>query len=397
MKTAPIGHKNPLNEQGNITLTCPRGLAPFVAEEVRGLGLVPLDEASGSTVHVRGAMHEAMRICAWLRCAGSVLMELTSFEAANADALYRTLSDYPWESIIEPGGYITVTSTVDNPTIKDSRYASLKFKDAVVDRIKSKSGRRPDSGPERRGVVLHLRWKDNKASVFLDAAGETLSKRGYRKHPGLAPLKEGLAAAIVLASGWSGEGVLVNPMCGSGTITIEAALIALGRAPGLFSRRFGFMHARGFDPSEWQNIRGEAGKAGRKNLPGRIIATDNSAEAIENARSNARTAGVEHLIEFSVCDFADTPVPEGNGVVIMNPPYGTRIGEQQKLEPLYALMGDFMKQNCEGKNGYIFTGNPALAKKIGLRTKSRRQMYNGAIECRLLEYEMYKGTRKVKG
>ncbi|RPJ11496.1 MAG: class I SAM-dependent RNA methyltransferase, partial [Deltaproteobacteria bacterium] len=231
---------------------------------------------------------------------------------------------------------------------------------------------------------------------FLDTSGEPLSKRGYRKIPLEAPMQETLAAATLLAAGWKGDGNLVNPMCGSGTLAIEGAMIGLGRAPGLLRSNYGFMHLKGFNKPLWEKLRKEARATAKKSIQGRVVATDISREAVETARKNAMTAGVDPFIEFGLADFSETPVPEGKGVVILNPPYGERMGEIRQLEGLYSRIGDFFKKKCRGYMGYIFTGNFGLAKKVGLRTKRRIPFYNGEIECRLLEYELYEGSKRLK-
>ncbi len=209
-----------------------------------------------------------------------------------------------------------------------------------------------------------------------------------------APMQETLAAAVNLATGWTGNGNFVNPMCGSGTLAIEAALIALGRAPGLLRNNYGFMHLLGFDESLWKSLRRKIRAESRDYFNGRIIATDISQQAIEAARKNAMTAGVERFIEFGVCDFSQTPIPEGEGIVILNPEYGERMGEVDELKDIYKKIGDFFKKKCQGYKGYIFTGNLDLAKKVGLRTNRRITFFNGPLECRLLEYELYEGSRK---
>ncbi len=325
-----------------------------------------------------------------------MLFPVAEFKANNADELYRELSAVAWEEQVPEDGYLCVTSSVDNPSIRDSRFASLKCKDAIVDRIKEKRGKRPDSGPERDRSVVHLYWKDDHCVVYLDTSGETLSRRGYRKIPLTAPMQETLAAAVVLASGWNGEGNFINPMCGSGTLAIEAALIALRRPPGLLRSNFGFMHIKRFNESLWNEVREKAKKQAEKGLSGRIIATDIRPDAVEAARKNAATAGVEHLIEFGVCDYADTPLPDGGGVIVLNPAYGERMGEAATLEGTYKGIGDFFKQKCRGYTGYVFTGNPGLAKKVSLKPKQSIPFFNSGIECRLLEYELYEGTRKKK-
>jgi len=207
-------------------------------------------------------------------------------------------------------------------------------------------------------------------------------------------MQETLAAGVLLASGYTGREPLVNPMCGSGTLAIEAALIATGRAPGLIRDQYGFMHALGFDLDAWQGFRHEARKGGNKFAPAPIIATDRDARAVEAARRNAQTAGVDHLITFEVCDFLETSIPEGPGIVILNPEYGMRVGEIAALEVTYAGIGDFFKQRCAGYTGYVFTGNLDLAKKVGLRASRRMIFWNAKIECRLLKYELYVGRRE---
>jgi putative N6-adenine-specific DNA methylase len=197
-----------------------------------------------------------------------------------------------------------------------------------------------------------------------------------------------------MATVWDGNTNFINPMCGSGTLAIEAALIALNRASGILRTNFAFMHIKGFDLTKWEALRTNAKAASHKTLNAKILATDNNPAAIQAARNNAATAGVEHLIEFAVCGFSDTPVPAGGGVVVLNPEYGERLGNTAKLETTYKGIGDFFKKRCLGYNGYIFTGNPDLAKKIGLHAKRRIVFFNSNIECRLLEYELYEGSRK---
>jgi len=186
-------------------------------------------------------------------------------------------------------------------------------------------------------------------------------------------------------------------MCGSGTLAIEAALIALNRAPGLLRDNFGFMHLLGFDETGYRSIREKARRLSKKLPPGRILASDISPDAVDASRRNAATAGVEKIIEFSLCDFSQSPVPAGaGGVVVFNPEYGERLGERKKLEGVYEAIGDFFKKKCQGYRGYIFTGNLDLAKKVGLRTRRRTPFFNSNIECRLLEYELYAGSRKQR-
>jgi putative N6-adenine-specific DNA methylase len=381
-------------EKNRIFITCPKGIQPYLASEIQSLGF-PLLSESVSGVETEGTLDDAMRLNLCLRTGHRVLYLLSEFMAKTPDELYMKSAKVPWEDYIYENGYISITSTVDTPTITDSRFANLKCKDAIADRFMKKFGHRPDSGPERDQAVVHLHWKDEECRLYIDTSGEPLSKRGYRKIPLTAPLQETLASAIIIATGWHDNGNLINPMCGSGTLAIEAALIGLEKAPGILRNNFCFMHLRGFNKALWEELRIEASQLSKKTLQYRIIATDISNKAVDAARKNAMTAGVEHLIEFSVCDFRDTTVPAGSGTVLLNPAYGERMGEIDQLAGTYACIGDFFKQKCRGYTGYIFTGNPGLAKKIGLRSKRKVQFFNGAIECRLLEYELYEGTKKI--
>jgi putative N6-adenine-specific DNA methylase len=381
--------------KSRILITCPKGLAPFLREEVLHLGFPILSETVAG-IGTEGTMEDTLRLNLFLRTGHRVLFLLREFSARDADALYRSMSEIAWEEYLPENGYVSVTSSVDNPGIRDSRYANVRCKDAIVDRIKEKRGRRPDSGPDRDKAVVNVYWKEEGCAVYLDTSGEPLSRRGYRKIPMTAPMQETLAAAVILAAGWSGNGHFINPMCGSGTLAIEAAFIALDRAAGIVRDNYGFMHLKGFDRLLWNGLRAQAKREARKTLGCRIIATDIRREAVEAARKNAATAGLEHLIEFAVCDYPETEVPDGGGIVVLNPEYGERMGKVRELEGVYKGIGDFFKQKCRGYTGYLFTGNPDLAKKTGLKTKRRIQFFNGAIECRLLEYELYEGSRRNK-
>jgi putative N6-adenine-specific DNA methylase len=329
-----------------------------------------------------------------IRTGQRVLFLLEAFDAKNPDEFYEKVSRMAWEDYIPEGEYICVTSSIETPTIKDSRFANVKCKDAIVDRMKKKCGWRPDSGPDRDRMVIHVFWKGKQCQIYLDTSGEPLSKRGYRRIPLKAPMQETLAAAVVLATGWKGKGSFINPMCGSGTLAIEAAMIALNRAPGLLRSNYGFMHLKGFEESSWRVFRRKTKAASDSRLNGRMIATDISPQAVEAARQNAMTAGVERFIEFGVCNFSETPVPEGEGVVILNPEYGGRLGEVEELKETYKGIGDYFKKKCKGYRGYIFTGNLDLAKRVGLKTSRRIPFFNSNIECRLLEYDLYEGSKK---
>jgi 23S rRNA G2445 N2-methylase RlmL len=382
-------------KKSRILITCAKGITPLLKEELLRLGFPALSETIAS-IATEGTIDDTLKFNLLLRTAHRVLFLIRDFIARDADELYRAMSEIAWEEYISEDGYVCVTSSVDNPGIRDTRFANVKCKDAIVDRIRKKRGKRPDSGPGQDRAVVNLYWKGDQCSVYIDTSGEPLSRRGYRKIPMAAPMQETLAAAVILATGWNGSGHFVNPMCGSGTLAIEAAFIALNRAPGLQRLNFGFMHIKGFNEQLWHDLRNRPKKEAEKTLHCRIVATDISREAVDAARRNAATAGVEHLIEFAVCDYSETSVPQGSGTVIFNPEYGDRMGRIMELESVYAGIGDFFKQKCRGYTGYIFTGNAELAKKVGLRAKRRIPFFNSRIECRLLEYELYEGSRKIR-
>ena len=381
------------NQTSGITITCHKRLAPYLEQEVKELGF-NIEETFVTGLRLNGTLADCIRLNLNLRTASQVLFSLRQFSAVDADGVYQEVVTYPWEDVLPEGGYFSVTSNVSNPTINNSMFANLRVKDAVVDRLREKTSTRPSTGSELTGAVVHLFWKNEDAELFVDTSGDSLARHGYRKIPGLAPMLEALAAATILATRWDKVGAFVNPMCGSGTIAIEAALIATNTRPGLFRINYAFMHLLGYDEAVYLEERDRLEKQ-IVDVPGlRIIATDYSPKAVDNARKNAHAAGVADLIEFSVCDFAATEVPPGGGVVFMNPEYGERLGDASELAATYGRIGDFMKQRCKGYTGYIFTGNLELAKKIGLKAKRRIEFYTSTIDCRLLEYELYEGTRK---
>jgi len=377
-----------------IIITCSKRLSPYLEKEVVDLGFVP-ENTFATGLELYGTINDCIKLNLNLRCASQVHYSLKEFEANHPDELYRVLVDYPWEEILPNDGHLSVTSNVDHPSINNSLYVNVKVKDAIVDRMTRQTGQRPDSGSELSGAVIYIFWKKERAEIFLDTSGETLSKHGYRKIPGKAPMLEALAAATLMASKWDRKSPFINPMCGSGTVAIEAVLLATNRKPGLFRNNYSFMHFIGYDERVYEKELSEI-KGQITEIPELIvIASDISEDAIEIAKANAGNAGVKDLIRFKQCDFEETFIHEGKpGVVYFNPEYGERLGEISELELTYARIGDFMKKKCHGYTGYIFTGNAELAKKIGLKTSRRIEFYTARLDCRLLEYELYGGTRR---
>ncbi|MEI2748374.1 MAG: THUMP domain-containing protein [Ferruginibacter sp.] len=387
---------NIFNLKSRIIVTCPNRISPWLSMEVKELGFKTTREFK-TGVELQGTLQDCIKLNLQLRCASQVLFSIKEFKANNADELYKALLQMEWEKIIPADGYFSISSNVSNPTITNQLFANVKVKDAIADRFREKTGSRPDSGAELTGTVVHLYWKEDLAEIFIDTSGETLSKHGYRKIPGKAPMIESLAAATLIASGWNRQSVVINPMCGSGTIAIEAALMATNRHPGLYRNNYSFMHLCEYDEKFYEKEMSLIEKQVIE-VPGlEIIATDISEDAVYVSKVNAGIAGVEELIKFDCCDFAATAIPQENkGIIYFNPEYGDRLGVEAELEETYGRIGDFLKKECKGYMGYIFTGNLELAKKVGLKPKRRIEFYTSKIDCRLLEYELYEGSRQTK-
>lgn len=377
-----------------IIITCNKRLTPWLKLEVEELGFMVMNTfATG--VELKGTVEDCIRLNLNLRCASQVLYSLYEFRCNSPEELYKKLMTYPWENLISTNEYFSVTSHVDHPSVNNTMFTNVKVKDAIADRIRRETAKRPDSGSAMDGAVINLYWWELDAEVFLDTSGETLSKHGYRKIPGKAPMLEALASATILASKWNYQSPFVNPMCGSGTIAIEAVMMATNRRPGLLRKNYSFMHVIGYDEQLYLDQIELLNRKVKEVSGLKVIATDISDDAINVSRINSGIAGVEQYIDFEVCDFEKTIVPEQPGVVYFNPEYGERLGELDQLEITYKRIGDFMKQKCQGYTGYIFTGNLELAKKIGLRASRRYEFYTAKIDCRLLEYKLYAGKKEV--
>ena len=403
-----------------IIVSCAKTLAPWTEREVVGLGYKVVDKAENYVV-VKGALRDVFKLNLWLRTAHRVLVPLLRCQCRHIRELYDKVGSIDWENLIDSDGYVSVSSVVHNSTIRDTRMPSLVVKDAIVDRIRMKVGQRPDSGGDYDlGACVFVHWNCDTAIVYLDTSGAPLSKRGYRKIPGSAPMQETLAAACIDAMGWDGTMPFVAPMCGSGTPAIEAALKAMRRAPGSLRSRFGFMGIKGYAnviPGEkapriaprqrfgvspeqiFKDMLVEAAENERTSIPP-IIATDISPEAIQNAHINANAAGVFKHIRFEACDFAETdlsavnsPSSEFSGkgksraAIFFNPEYGIRLGDPEELKVLYGRIGQFISEKCRGMTAGLITGNPDLAREVAVQCVDKVPFYNGPIDCRLFIYE----------
>ena len=345
-------------------------------------------------VSVNGTLKDTIQLNLKLRTAHRVLFHLYTFKAFDLGRLYKKIKGYDWTDVIPLDGYFSINSYCNQKGIRDNRIVNLKVKDAIADQFMEAKGTRPDSGKDNSQLAFFVYWVDNTCSVYIDTSGESIAKHGYRLEGWKAPLSEALAASIIVNTGWDSTSPFINPMCGSGTLAIEAALMASKRCPGLSRSNYSFMHINGYDSAYYDEVKKEIeDQVTDQDLP-QIIATDIHAGALRAAKANAKWAGVLDLIQFSRCKFQDTVMPGEGGIVIMNPEYGERMGQVDQLKPTYKNIGDFFKTSCKGRTGYVFSGNPELAKSVGLRTKRKLPFMNAKIECRLLEYELYEGSRK---
>ena len=375
-----------------IHITCPKGISEVLAREVAALGL-PVQSVLPAGVVTEGDLTDCMRCNLWLRTAHRVLLRLHSFTAETPQEMYEGVTTIPWEEWIPRDGYLSVISSIDTPSIDNTQFANVRCKDAIVDRMRAVHGVRPDSGSRTDRSVVFLYWHGSNVSIAIDTSGTSLSDRGYRLQGGKAPLRESLAAAIILSTTWEHGQAVVNPMGGSGTLAIEAALMERNIAPGMQRPNFGFMHLVPYDAAVLKRLRDEA-RAVQRAAVGAIVCTDHDRRIVDAARENARRAGVLDIIRFGVCDFRNTPVPPPPGIVVFNPEYGLRLGDITALRETYRAIGDFMKQSCRGYTGYVFTGNMDLTKEVGLRASRRIPFWNADVECRLLQFELYEGSKK---
>lgn len=385
-----IRRKKPVAEQtfSAFFATTAKGVEEALLKEIQDLGMADARLEKGG-VRFSGGITELYRACLWLRTASRILIPLAEFQADSPQSLYDGVRSIPWQQHINPDMTLAVDCSLRDSAITHSGFAALKTKDAIVDSIRDLTGSRPSVDTKDPDLRVNVHLAKNRCTVSLDASGAPLDRRGYRLDRTEAPLRETLAAALVELSGWDGAIPLVDPMCGSGTIVIEAAMKAARRAPGLLRDKFGFQRWPGFDKSLWSRLVAEARDQALDALPAPIQGSDVSFRAVDIARKNAERAGVLNLVSFSKYDARNLPLPDPPGVLIFNPPYGERLSEEEALLPLYKEIGDLLKQHCKGYTAWLLVGSSALAKQIGLKASRRIPLFNGPIECRLLKYELY--------
>ncbi len=374
--------------------TAPQGVAPVLREELGSLGALNAREAPAG-VSFEGTLELAYRLCLWSRTANRVLLPLAEFPAATPEALYDGIKQLPWEEHLNSSGTLAVDFNASASRITHTHFGAQRVKDAIVDRFREASGIRPSVDTRHPDLRVNLYLRRDQASVSLDLSGESLHRRGYRRAGVAAPLKENLAAAILLRAAWpevaARGGMLLDPMCGSGTLVVEAALMAGDIAPGLLRNYFGFLGWLGHAPALWGKLLDEARERRSLGLAGipPIAGYDASPQAVQAARANVDAAGLHALVRVEQRELSALVRPAAEpGLVMVNPPYGERLGDADRLVPLYAELGRRLRESFKGWRAAVFTGNPDLARNMGLRARRLHPFYNGAIPCKLLRFEV---------
>jgi len=370
------------------------GLEEVLADELRALGAKEV-QLSTRAVEFKGDRRLLYKVNIWCRTAIRVLVPFASFYVRDEEELYRQVSRIPWQKYLANNQTFAINAVVSNSTFQHSLFLAQLTKDAIVDQFRRKTGDRPSIDVARPDIRLNLHMFENKVTLALDASGDSLHRRGYRLQTNVAPLNEVLAAGIIALTGWDKKSPFIDPMCGSGTLLIEAALLAYNIAPGLYRQQgFGFMYWQDFDQQLYDEVLEEARSQRLPEAGIDIIGSDIDREYIEAARNNITEAQLEDEIRVRVRDIKEATGTGEPGVVVLNPPYGERLGNDD-LNQLYKIIGDTLKSNFSGYDAYVFTGNQEASKNIGLRTSRRIPLYNGPIECRLLKYELYRGSKKA--
>jgi len=389
--------------------TTAKGMEDLLAAELRGLGAAAI-VVRRAGVSFRGSLQTAYQACLWSRVANRVLLPLASFPAPTPEALYQGVRSVHWSDHLASGGTLAVDFATSRSAISHSHFGALKTKDAIVDQLRDQTGTRPSVSVERPDVRVNVYLHDDRATVSIDLSGESQHRRSYRDRGGIAPLKENLAAAVLLLAEWPklarAGAPLIDPMCGSGTLPIEAALMAADVAPGRARPYFGFLRWRGHQAALWKRLVREAEEReirDPRRLPP-IRGYDADAAAVRAALANIERAGLRGRIHvekrsLSECEPIIGRVEgEVRGLLVTNPPYGERLGDSEALADLYAGLGDVLRRKFMGWTGYVLTGNLSLAKRIGLRAARRHVLFNGAIECRLLAFPISPNpVREAKG
>jgi 23S rRNA (guanine2445-N2)-methyltransferase / 23S rRNA (guanine2069-N7)-methyltransferase len=382
-----------MNSSHRFFATAPLGIELLLAQELRDLGLSDVAEGRAGA-SFGGDLEAAYKACLWSRLANRILLPIAHFPAATPEALYAGAHRIAWGEHLAPGATFAVDFASSRSAITHTLFGAQKVKDAIVDHFREHYGARPSVDLARPDLRVNVYLDRDQATVSIDLSGESLHKRGYRTEGGKAPLKENLAAAILLRAGWpkiaASGGHFIDPMCGSGTLPIEAALMAADFAPGLLRPSFGFFGWKGHDAGLWLKLVNEAderSEAGLKKLPP-IVGYDLDREAVRNALGNIERAGLRGRVHAERKSVGEVRPRHETGLIVVNPPYGERLGDAKTLESLYRELGETLKTHFHGWNASVFTGNPELAFKVGIRATRHYALYNGALECKLFNFEI---------
>jgi putative N6-adenine-specific DNA methylase len=374
--------------------TCPRGLESLLAEELRQLKAENI-HAVGGGVEFGGDFFLCYRVNLESRIASRVLWQVATGRYRNEDDIYRAAYALPWTDWFDPVRTVRVDVSAIKSPVTSLNFVTLKIKDAVCDKIRRLSGRRPSVDTRQPDIPIQAHLTDRNFTLYLDTTGEPLFKRGQRTATGEAPLRENLAAGILRLAGWTPGTPLLDPMCGSGTILLEAGHMALNIAPGL-GRHFAFEKFKSFDRRRWRELVQESIARQRPRAPLAIYGSDLSGEVLKAARVNLMAAGLQQLVHFKRANVLEISAPAKEGIIVTNPPYGVRLGEQQRLAEFYPKLGDVLKKQFSGWRAYLLSADMRLPKLIRLAASKRTPLYNGALECRLFEYKMVEGGMRKK-
>ena len=369
--------------------TCPRGLELLLADELRALRAEKV-HAVGGGVQFTGGFTLGYRVNLESRLASRVLWQVASGRYRSEDDIYRLSHGLRWTDFFEPARTIRVDVSATKSPLTSLNFVTLKIKDAVCDKIRALSGRRPSVDTRAPDVPIQAHLTQDDFALYLDTTGEPLFKRGQRLATGEAPLRENLAAGILRLAGWTPGIPLLDPMCGTGTILLEAAHMALDIAPGL-GRRFAFEKLNNFDHRLWRELLRQSTTRQKPKNPLTIYGSDVSGEVLKAARSNLAAAGLERTVSLKRADVLEISAPANEGIIVTNPPYGVRLGEQQQLAEFYPKLGDTLKRRFSGWRAYLLSADMRLPKLIRLAASKRTPLFNGALECRVFEYKMIDG------
>jgi putative N6-adenine-specific DNA methylase len=371
--------------------TAPRGLEALLEKELQDAGATQARVVPGG-VQFKGTWEACYRANLWSRIASRILWQVAEFDYKDESDLYSKARAIDWTKYFSVDRSIRVNVTAQKSPLKSLEFATLRIKDAVCDCFRDTVGRRPDVDRVDPGARVHAFLEGTRATLYLDTSGEPLFKRGWRAGAADAPLRENLAAGIIMLTGWQPDQPLLDPMCGGGTFLVEAAAMARGRAPGA-RRSFGFEKLKNFDPAQWERIKGEVKKA-EKQATLQIYGSDTDPKALNAARRNLAEAGVERWVSIELADVLERSAPGEGGILIMNPPYGERMGSEEELALFYPKLGDALKKRFAGWTSYVFTADLRLPKLIRLQPTRRTPLWNGALECRLYELKIVSGSNR---